>query len=45
MAPLSASGAIGAESRAVAQEAEAVYATLHDILLKAVNYRFVCIDR
>lgn len=39
--PLSSSSSIGEESRATAQEAERVYATLHDILMKAVNYRCV----
>lgn len=37
--PLSASASIGESARATAQEAERVYATLHDVLMKAVNYR------
>lgn len=39
--PLSSSAAIGGESRATAEAAERVYATLHDVLVKAVNYRCV----
>lgn len=38
---LSASASIGEESRATAGAAERVYAHLHDILMKAVNYRSV----
>ncbi len=37
--PLSASASIGPESRATAEAAEEVYAMLHDVLGKAVNYR------
>lgn len=43
MGPLSASASIGEGARATAQEAERVYAMLHDVLMKAVNYRCVCV--